>query len=300
MNTGEIGEELVMTEKDVALYEKAKATNGSNIEVKVGEKINQSAMLQAMMLVSANNVADSLTYWAFGSEEEYLVAANEWLAKNGFTSTKVADASGLSPASVSTANELVKLAMLADKSSVLQSIFSNKEAQFPGVGKISNTNTLLGINGIYGMKTGHTTEAGANLLFVSKYKLGANEKTIYGVVLGQTDDGLFQTAKALNDSAQDNIGKVVVLAKGTIVGQVTSRWGATANIILTNDLTTADWKDENDSRVAINALNNLGGMTAVASGQKVGVATVGFEEVDVVTYETLRAPDFIWRITNPF
>jgi D-alanyl-D-alanine carboxypeptidase (penicillin-binding protein 5/6) len=300
INTGEIGEVLTMTAADVALYEKAKALNGSNIEVKEGENINQSAMLEAMMLVSANNIADSLAIWAFGTEEEYITAANSWLAENGFTSTTVADASGFNSASVSTANELVKLAMIADRNATLKDIFSSKEAQFPGVGKITNTNTLLGIDGVFGLKTGHTEAAGANLLFVSKYKLGQNEKTIYGVVLGQTDAGLFQSAKELNDSAQSNITKVVVLAKDTVVGQVTSRWGATANIVLSSDLTTADWKDENDSQVAINASTSLGGMTSVAGGQKVGVATVGFEEVDVVTRETLRAPDFIWKITNPF
>lgn len=300
INTGEIGDVLTMTEKDVALYEKTKAVNGSNIEVKIGENINQIAMLEAMMLVSANNIADSLVNWAFGSEEEYLTAANNWLTKNGFTNTKVVDASGLNPASVSTANELVKLAMIADKNAVIRGIFSAKEAQFPGVGKITNTNALLGINGIYGLKTGHTTTAGANLLFVSQYKLGQSEKTIYGVVLGQSDEGLFQVAKDLNNSAQSNIVRVVIAAKGAVIGQITSRWGAAADIVLASDLTVANWKDENTAQTAVNASINLSGMTSIAGGQKIGVATTGFEEVDVVTKETLRAPDFLWRITNPF
>ncbi|MCL1929592.1 serine hydrolase [Candidatus Saccharibacteria bacterium] len=299
INTGEIGEVLTMTDKDVALYQKTKAAGGSNIEVKAGEEINQVDMLKAMMLVSANNIADSLANWAFGSEEEYVAAANDWLAQKGFTDTKAADASGLDPASVSTANELVKLAMLADRSTVLQSVFSTKDARFQGA-QIINTNTLLGINGIYGLKTGHTSAAGANLLFVSKYKLGQNEGAIYGVVLGQTDENLFQAAKDLNDSAQSNIGKVVVLAKGSVVGQVTSRWGDKSDIVVANDLMTVNWKDENDALVAVNAGTDLGGMTSVAGGQKVGEATVGFESVDVVTKYTLRAPSFLWRITNPF
>ena len=297
---GEVGEVLTMNDTDVALYEKAKTLNGSNIVVKAGENINEIAMLQAMMLVSANNAADSLAIWAFGSVDDYVAAANDWLTQNGFADTKVVDASGFDSKSVSTAKDLVKLAMLADKNATLKSVFSAKEAQFPGVGKITNTNTLLGINGIYGMKTGHTEAAGANLLFASTYKVGNVSKTIYGVVLGQTDANLFQVAKDFNNSAQSNINKVVVLAKGSVVGRLTSRWGATSNVVLSADLTTVGWKDENNVQIDIKNADNLGGMTSVANGQNVGTASAGADGVTVITSGTLYSPDFLWRVTNPF
>jgi D-alanyl-D-alanine carboxypeptidase (penicillin-binding protein 5/6) len=299
-NSGEFGETIVMTEKDVALYEKTKALGGSNIAVTAGENISQADLLRAVMLVSANNVADSLANWAFESEEAYITAANDWLARNGFTSTKVADASGLNSNSVSTANEMIKLAMLADKNTTLRSIFSQKEGQFPGVGKISNTNILLGVDGIYGLKTGHTEAAGANLLFVSEYRIGEEKKAIYGVVMGQVDGELFNVAKDLNESAQQNVGKVVALAKGAIVGQVISQWGDKVNMVLTSDLVVTDWKDENDAIVAVNAVNSLSGMTSVAGGQRVAVANSGFAEANVVTEKTLRAPGLLWRISHPF
>jgi D-alanyl-D-alanine carboxypeptidase (penicillin-binding protein 5/6) len=300
MNPGEIGEIVTMTDKDVAYYEKAKATGGSNLAVSAGEQITQADMIRAMMMVSANNIADSLVNWAFGSEADFLDQAKAWLAANGFTSTTIADASGLSPESVSTANELVKLAMIADRNEILKEAFSRKESQFPSAGKITNTNILLGVNDIYGLKTGHTAAAGANLLFASKIKIGNDEKAIYGVVLGQSDENLFQVAQELNNSAQSNVGKVVALAKGAVVGQVTSKWGTTSDVVLTRDLTVIDWKDENDAVIAVNTVNKLTGMTSVAGGQLVAVATTGFEEVNAITKDPVRSPDLLWRITNPF
>ncbi len=66
--------------------------------------------MRAVLLASSNNHADTLVRWAFGGVEPYVEAANAWLAEQGFTATRVADATGLSGDNVGTAEELARLA----------------------------------------------------------------------------------------------------------------------------------------------------------------------------------------------
>ena len=74
-------------------------------------------MVRAVLLASSNNHADTLVRWAFGGVEPYVEAANAWLAEQGFTATRVDDATGLSGDNVGTADELARLAamVLADR-----------------------------------------------------------------------------------------------------------------------------------------------------------------------------------------
>ena len=68
--------------------------------------------MRAVLLASSNNHADTLARWAFGGVDAYVEAANAWLAEQGFTATRVADATGLSGDNVGTADELARLAAL--------------------------------------------------------------------------------------------------------------------------------------------------------------------------------------------
>jgi len=70
--------------------------------------------------------------------------------------------------------------------------------------------------------------------------------------------------------------------------------------VLSADLTTVGWKDENNVQIDIKNADNLGGMTSVANGQNVGTASAGADGVTVITSGTLYSPDFLWRVTNPF
>jgi len=56
-----------------------------------------------------------------------------------------------------------------------------------GVGIIQNTNQLLGTDGVLGIKTGTTDEAGSCLLFAARYACRGRAKvTIVGVIMGDT------------------------------------------------------------------------------------------------------------------
>ncbi|MDR1300718.1 MAG: hypothetical protein LBK50_03355 [Candidatus Nomurabacteria bacterium] len=295
LGVGDVGPSIVMTADDVALYDRAVKDGQSNLKVSAGQSITEKQMLEGLLLVSANNLADSLAIWAYGSIEDYVTAANNWLRENNLRDTVVADASGFSSQTVSTANDMVALAMKADGHAVLRGIFSAKTAQFPSVGEIKNTNLLLGIDGIYGLKTGHTDDAGANLLFASKINVKGEEKNIYGVVMGQADDVLFDVAKVLNRSAQENVDEVVIVPAGTVVGRILSQWGESTQLLTVGDLTIVGWKDEVETSVSLDIPDPL---LPLPSKKVVGKAMTSSDETDIVAELPIREPSFAWKVLH--
>jgi len=188
LRDGESGPTLTMSRSDIELLVKYTDLDGSEIgKVVVGEKLTEYQMLQAMMLPSANNMADSLAIWAFGSLQAYQEAANNYLAELGLHDTHVGtDASGLDPSTVSTAHDLVLIGEAAMQNPVLAEIAALPNVNgFPLVGTITNVNTLLGHEGIVGIKTGNSDEAGGVFVFAAKQTLPNGQTvTIVGVVQG--------------------------------------------------------------------------------------------------------------------
>jgi D-alanyl-D-alanine carboxypeptidase (penicillin-binding protein 5/6) len=300
ISADESGPDLTITEADVARFESAKSSGQSTLEVKVGQTITERQMLEGIMLASANNLAETLALWAYdGSMENFLQTANTWLSNNGFASTHLADASGFSAESVSSANDLVGIAAKANENAALKSIFSAKTAQFPGVGGIKNTNGLLGVNGVYGLKTGHTAEAGANLLFTSEFAVKGETKIMIGVVLGQSDSGLLEVASKLNYSAQQNVGESIVLPAGSTVGEIIAPWGEKARVVLAASLTTIGWKDEvKNTAIEIEVAEEIS--NTVSKGKPVGKAKTTADKVDVITESAIFQPSFSWKVFHPF
>src|SRR5207245_1841316 len=66
------GPTITITEEDVASYENYVTQGGSVVRVDSGEQISEYQALQAMLIPSANNMAFTLSRWAFGSTDNYL------------------------------------------------------------------------------------------------------------------------------------------------------------------------------------------------------------------------------------
>jgi len=216
LQPGQSGPTLTMSRSDIELMISNSAQNGSEIgKIFVGEQLSEYQMLQAMMLPSANNMADSLAVWAYGSLPAYAAAANNYLASLGLHDTHVGiDASGLDPSTVSTAHDLVILGELAMQNRVLAEIVATPSVNgFPLVGTITNVNTLLGQDGIVGVKTGNSDEAGGVFVFAAEYtKPDGKKLVIVGAVQGLRDlQAALQATKPLLHSAEQSIdqGKLV-------------------------------------------------------------------------------------------
>lgn len=161
---GEQGPTITLTDKDVALYQDYLAKDGTVVPVQAGEQISQYQAMQAMILPSSNNMADSLAIWAFGSVEKYNAYANDLLKKKGLIKTTVADASGYSPMTMSTADEMVKIGILYLQNPVLREIASQTEATIPYAGRIKSYHASVNDGTVIGLKIGYTEEAGRTFL----------------------------------------------------------------------------------------------------------------------------------------
>lgn len=193
---GEEGPLITFTDEDVRLYHEYVAKNGTVVPVEAGAQISQYQALQAMLLPSGNNISDSLAIWAFGSIEEYNVYANDMLARFDLSSTIVADASGYSSDTKSTASEMVEIGILYMQNPTLVSIASQTDVLIPEVGSIQNKNSAINSAGLVGIKIGFTEDAGFTFL-VADAKSADKDDISVAVVLGASS-----LPKAMQDASE--------------------------------------------------------------------------------------------------
>ncbi len=175
---GEQGPMLTLDQVDIDSFSDYIRKDGSVVPVEVGEQISQYQAMQAMLMPSANNMSDSLARWAFGSVDNYVVSANSMIKELGLSGTVVADASGFSSKTVSTAHDLVRLGTLYMQQPVLIDIASQSEARIPVAGLIQNYNSVINKDGILGIKVGNTDEAGRCFLVADIRKNQGNKDTV--------------------------------------------------------------------------------------------------------------------------
>jgi D-alanyl-D-alanine carboxypeptidase (penicillin-binding protein 5/6) len=225
------GPTITLNARDVKHYSDAIARNGSHLYVEKAEAITERQMLEAVILVSANNLAESLVEWAFGSFAEYKIAARRWIAENGLNGTKIgSDASGLDPGTISTPSDMVKIGQLALQNATLAEIIKQPTADFPLAGELRNTNKLV-FEDYLGIKTGNSDQALSCLLFAKKIE----NETVVGVLMGQPFGSTFETAEKIVASLENNFVEIVVPA-GAKVGQYNLPWGGAVEAVTTNEV----------------------------------------------------------------
>lgn len=305
LSVGEQGPMLTMTDEDVALYNNYLARDGSLVKVVTGEKISQYQVLQAIMLPSSNNLSDTLAIWAFGSLKAYAQAANQYLQRQGLNDTKVGvDASGMSPTTTSTASDLVRIGELTMQNPVLAEIVGQPTASgIPVVDTIRNVNSLLGTDGIVGIKTGNTDQAGG--VFVSASRTEVNGKQVTIITAIAQAASLWHALRdtiPLVQSAQKNFKPVTLVNEGETAGYYTVPWGGRIPAIAAGSLTTQAWAD---SQVAANVkLQPASGDSQ--TGQTVGTITLpksaltDKKSVPVKLQSAPAPPSVWWRLTHPF
>ncbi len=215
---GQAGQMYTITRDDIASMNAYIAEDGSVLPLLVGMELTQYQAMQRMLIASDNNMADILVERVFGSQEAYISYAHEMLKRMGLRRTVVTDASGFSPATVSTPSELVAIGIAALKNPVIAEIVAQPQAQIPVGGIIHNTNQLLGIDGVIGIKTGTTEEAGHCLLFAARYAAEDGQTmTLVGVIMDDTNaTSLFSDSRDLLASAKQGFGLVETQPTGAV------------------------------------------------------------------------------------
>lgn len=300
LTSGQQGPTITLDSSDVALYQKYLAENGSVVPVNNGEQITEYQALQAMLLPSANNIADSLANWAFGSQSAYLSYANNYVSSLGLSQTHVADGSGFSPNSVSSAHDLVILGETLLANPVLADIVSQSQADIPVAGTVNNVNWLLGSGGVNGIKTGNTDQAGGCFLFSAKRSVGNQQVEIVGAIMGAPDSSspsqAIEASQNIIDGSNNNFQVVHAVKAGQSVGTYKAKWGVSSSVVAKSDLSVLIWNSTQPAAAV--KLDKLS--APAAQGKTVGSITLKIgqksQSVPVVLQQKIASPSAFWRI----
>ncbi|MFG6415617.1 M56 family metallopeptidase [Roseateles sp. DC23W] len=137
----------------------------SRSRVRVGTQMTRQDALEMALLVSENRAASALARNFPGGEAGFLKSVNAKLRALGLKRTRIAEATGLSPDNISTANEMAVITAAAARYREIERITSVKKSSATLDGRareLRNTNRLVGTKGwnIRVSKTGYTEEAG--------------------------------------------------------------------------------------------------------------------------------------------
>ena len=184
MTTIVILEKADLNEK-VTVSAKAGGTGGSRLGLKRGDKASLRDLLYGLMLRSGNDAAVALAEHVGGSVKGFAELMNEKAIELGLTNTHFVTPHGLDDANhYTTALELAKLTDYAMDNETFAKIVGTKSTTIyinNQSRQINNTNELLGVlNGVVGVKTGFTNNAGRCLVTETK----RNNMDIITIVLG--------------------------------------------------------------------------------------------------------------------
>ncbi|MDO9007678.1 MAG: D-alanyl-D-alanine carboxypeptidase family protein [Thiobacillus sp.] len=181
----------------VTISEKAWRMGGSKMFVQVGNQVSVSDLFHGIVIQSGNDASVALAEHIAGSEEAFASLMNTEAKRLGMRNTHFANATGWpAPDHYSTARDMAILAhAIINADPVHYAIYAQKYFLWNGI-KQPNRNLLLWRNdGVDGLKTGHTEEAGYCLVASAK----KNDQRMIAAVFGTSSEAAraTETAKLL-------------------------------------------------------------------------------------------------------
>ncbi len=149
--------------------------------LRVGAEMTRLAALKLALMQSENRAAAALARYYPGGTPAFVQAMQAKVRSLGLNRTTFADPTGLSPANMSTATEVAKIAVAASRYPQIADITSDSSDSVPVNGRartVHNTNKLVGDSGwdIELSKTGYSNEAGRCLTM--RMKSGSKRFTV--------------------------------------------------------------------------------------------------------------------------
>ncbi|TQJ31132.1 D-alanyl-D-alanine carboxypeptidase family protein [Microbacterium sp. SLBN-146] len=294
------GPTITFSEADHDLYDTYYVQGATIAAMPAGSSMSLHDALATMLIPSASNYAEAVSTWAFGSQRAFLNATRRWLEANGLTGTTIVEPTGISPRNMSTPADLLAIGKLAAANPVIAQIVATRSLWLPVPGPMANTNTLLGIDGVTGLKTGNLGEGSHNLVYTATFEVGAAEPLrVTGVVLGGfSRDTVNTSVVALLDSIRSGFHDIPVATAGRDVGEYSTPWGSTAKIVLAEDASIFTWSDT----PIVVTMETLPPET-YRDGEVVGSITwTAGPQSTTVPLEiegSIEDPEPWWRLTNP-
>ncbi|WP_337001578.1 MULTISPECIES: D-alanyl-D-alanine carboxypeptidase family protein [unclassified Microbacterium] len=295
---GEQGPSFSFTRSDSTEYWQYRKSDQSALDVPVGGSLTEYQLLQGTLMGSANNYIDRLASEIWGSDAAFAKAAEVWLRDRGLTGITVVTPSGFDERNTATPEALVALGERAMQNPVFAEIVGTVSVDLPGAGTVVNTNGLLGDPGVIGIKTG--TLVGWNLLAAKDITVGDTTVHLFATALNQDDNdqrlavtrGLF----AETEAALQSQGPAV--AKGTVVGEVTTLWGEKVDVVAGEDADVVLWNGAlatAETDFALGEVRDSGGTV----GSMTTTGPLNSTKTSLVLARDVEDPSPWWRLTHP-
>ena len=158
-----LAETLTVSEADVDTLK------GTHSRLSVGTQLTREEMLRLALMSSENRASSALSRHYPGGRSAFVAAMNQKARELGLTETHFSDPTGLTPANVSSARDLVKMVGAAHQYPLIREFSTSEEHQVAIKGRAQtfrNTNALVKSDSwIIGLsKTGYISEAGKCLV----------------------------------------------------------------------------------------------------------------------------------------
>lgn len=215
------------------ISKKAWKTGGSKMFLEAGRKVTVEDLLRGIIVQSGNDAAITLAEGVSGDEDNFAILMNKTAKKIGLRNSNFANATGLPNENhTMTSEDLILLARtIIEEFPEYYYFFSEKEFTYNNITQ-PNRNTLIGENGIDGMKTGHT-DAGGYGLVVSAIK---NDRRVLLVVNGLRNDAeRAKEVRKIIDYGYNNFEAVELLPADKSIGEVRVWYGTDRNIPIVTD-----------------------------------------------------------------
>lgn len=299
---GQQGPAIAVTPAVVSEAQAGLATDQSELKVATGESLTELQALEGLLLIGANDMATLLAGWDAGSTASFVSKMNDAAKALGLSTMHITDPSGLDPGTVAGAADMVQLGQKAMADPVLAQIVRMPQATEPVAGVVYNLDNALGHDGIVGIKTGSSTQAGGCFLFEATQSVAGQPVTLLGVVLGNAGSppisSAITRAEDLLQAAFGAMQAVPVVAPGTHVGTLTTAWGATSDIVAGNapSIVSAPGLVLH-GQIRLSSLSS-----SLAAGARVGNLVIlspgRTVEVPLVTARALSGPGIWWRLSR--
>lgn len=279
-------------------YWNYRRSDQSALDVPVDGVLTEYQMLQGTLLGSANNYIDRLASEIWGSDQEFAAAAEVWLRDRALTDITVVTPSGFDERNVATPAALIKLGELAMQNPVFAEIVGTRSVDLPGAGTVVNTNGMLADPGVVGIKTG--TLVGWNLLTAKDLTIGDTTVHLFAAALNQAGDderlALTRSLFAETEAALD--AQEAAVAKGTVVGQVTTDWGEKVDVVTESDADVVLWNGAVATATTAFDLGDKRDEDATV-GTLTAAGPLNTATVPLVLADDVEGPSPWWRLTHP-
>lgn len=295
--SGEPGPALTVSPAGVAQIPARKRRGESLLGITAGQRLTQRKALEALMIISANDVAHELARWDSGSGAAFVAKMNAAAKALGMTGTRYTDPSGYDSGTVSTAADQVKLLRAAMRIPAFEEIV-NQRSYVPDDGSPARPggNILIGQYGVVGGKTGYTDAAGGNYVFAARTKVSGVPTLILGAVMGQRSPSAMAAITAgqqLVAAAGGALTATTLAPAGARVARIEDGLGGRTPLRAASAVTVVGWPG---LTVPVRVQGDP--PAEGAAGERVATVGAGVARVPLELDRTLSEPDLVKRLTR--